>query len=248
MTKGVCPKANTGCPRLRSLLKLDGMVDAVLSNYMTDFPWLLRECPYLNELRRITVIHHAREPGDDSQLKATKPPNAVLHAPPLPIPFGTMHSKFALIFSPTQLRVMITTANYIAIDWENKTQAVWNQDFQLKTASGHDSGRSSGEFEDSLVEYCEAVGGFDVGALQKFDFSSARGRLVASVPGYHSGDVINKWGHMRLRTLLRDVSAPSRFDSVVSQFSSMGAVHTPSIISPVSIQTRNLRVECGSCC
>lgn len=164
-------------------------------------------------------------------MEASKPPNAVLHAPLLPVPYGTMHSKCALVFSPTQLRLMITTANYINIDWENKTQAVWFQDFPLKASSDYDGGRSSGEFEDSLVEYFEAVGGFDVAALRKFNFSSARGRLVASVPGYHSGDAINKWGHMRLRRLLRDVAVAPRFDSVVSQFSSMGAVFTPLIVS-----------------
>ena len=230
MTKGISTQANAGRPRLRSLLNLDGMNDAVLSNYMYDFSWLRRECPYLSQLRRMTIIHHARGSAESAEMEASKPPNAVLHAPLLPVPYGTMHSKCALVFSPTQLRLMITTANYINIDWENKTQAVWFQDFPLKASSDYDGGRSSGEFEDSLVEYFEAVVGFDVAALRKFNFSSARGRLVASVPGYHSGDAINKWGHMRLRRLLRDVAVAPRFDSVVSQFSSMGAVFTPLIV------------------
>lgn len=230
MTKGVSAKANAGCPRLRWLLKLDGTSHVVLSNYMYDFNWLARECPYLLHLHRLTIIHHARESRESDEMEATKPPNAVLHAPPLPVPFGTMHSKCALVFSPECVRVMITTANFISIDWENKTQAVWSQDFPVKTISDYDDGKSSGEFEESLVEYFEVVGGFDAVALRKFDFSSARGKLVASVPGYHRGNAIHKWGHMRLRTLLRTVAVAPRFDSVVCQFSSMGAVGTLCIV------------------
>ena len=196
------------------------------SNFMYDFRFLMRECPYLDKLRRFTVICHARESGDLDQLEASKPVNAVLHAPPLPVPFGTMHSKCALLFSPTQLRVVITTANFISIDWQNKSQAVWNQDFPLKSTCDYDGDRSSGDFEDSLVAYFEVVGGFDVAALRKFNFSAARGRLVASLPGYHKGNSINKWGHMSLRALLQNVVVAPRFDTVVSQFSSMGAVST----------------------
>ena len=87
------------------------------------------------------------------------------------------------------------------------------------------NGRTSGEFEESLVEYFEVVGGFDVIALRKYDFSGARGRLVASVPGYHRNDDIKKWGHMRLRALLEEIPIASKFDTVVCQYSSMGTVN-----------------------
>jgi hypothetical protein len=37
---------------------------------------------------------------------------------------------------------MITTANYIAVDWENKTQAIWCQDFPLKSESDYEVRKS----------------------------------------------------------------------------------------------------------
>ena len=93
MVKGISAEANAGCPRLRSLLKLEGMTDAVLSNYMYEFHWLLRECPYLENLPRLTILHHARDAQQSAEMELSKPANACLHAPQLPVPYGTMHSK-----------------------------------------------------------------------------------------------------------------------------------------------------------
>ena len=224
MVKGISSEANRGSPRLRSLLSLPDMSDAVLSNYMYEMSWLLGECPYLRDLRRFTIIHGARDAGTVAHYEETKPPNAVLHQPRLPIIYGTMHSKAALIFSPTKLRLLITTANFIRVDFSFKSQGVWTQDFPLKEPGAYEAGRSSGAFEESLIDYFGVVGGFDVDSLRKFDFRGARGQLVASVPGYHRGEALEKWGHMRLRALLRSVHAPPKFDSVACQFSSMGKV------------------------
>lgn len=41
-----------------------------------------------------------------------------------------------------------------------------------------------------------------------------RGALVCSVPGYHQGADIPKWGHMALRTALSKVSLPPGFEGV----------------------------------
>ena len=37
------------------------------------------------------------------------------------------------------------------------------------------------------------------------DFSSARAHLICSVPGWHKGEAMTKWGHVQLRTLLEKV-------------------------------------------
>jgi tyrosyl-DNA phosphodiesterase-1 len=84
------------------------------------------------------------------------------------------------------------TNNFIAVDWEHKTQGVWMQDFPLKSAS-----RScSCAFEDDLVDYYSKLRTFDADAQQKvsaltkrlrsYDFTSAEVDLVASVPGVYT--------------------------------------------------------------
>jgi tyrosyl-DNA phosphodiesterase-1 len=88
------------------------------------------------------------------------------------------------------------------------------QDFPFKTP---DSPPSS-PFESDLLDYLEALKwpgalvpspdstgeGTRVTAsfFRRFDYSRAAVRLVASVPGYHSGRWLTKWGHMKMRAVL----------------------------------------------
>lgn len=36
-------------------------------------------------------------------------------------------------------------------------------------------------------------------------------RLIASVPGYHTGNNMKKWGHMKLRTVLQECTFDKEF-------------------------------------
>ena len=145
--------------------------------------------------------------------------------------FGTHHSKFLIVAYATHVRVCIHTANYISVDWGDKTEGVWMQDFPLKTAGAQPG--SSNSFEDDLVDYVTKTGwpgglladGTRCGpdALRRYDFSAARVALVASVPGSHDGV---RYGTRRIRALLqrerfdpRGVGAP-----MVWQFTSNGTV------------------------
>lgn len=106
---------------------------------------------------------------------------------------------------PEKVRVAIFTANFTAIDWENKTQGVWVQDFGLKVladeADDDDVGTSSDSvttelptelnFEADLVAYLSTLGSqvaaFCKRHVARFDFSDANVALVPSVPGVHAG-------------------------------------------------------------
>ena len=77
--------------------------------------------------------------------------NVVVHAPPLPVQFGTYHSKAFMIEYEAGMRVVVHTANLIYVDCNNKTQGLWFQDFPRKVGSVHHSlthrakGRSEGD-------------------------------------------------------------------------------------------------------
>ncbi len=52
-------------------------------------------------------------------------------------------------------------------------------------------------------------------------------KLIASVPGYHNNENLERFGHMRLRNILRHVTVPlsCKFDStIICQFSSIGSL------------------------
>ncbi len=58
--------------------------------------------------------------------------NFMAHQPPLPIAYGTHHSKAFLLQYASGMRVVVHTANYIYADCNNKSQGLYCQDFPLK--------------------------------------------------------------------------------------------------------------------
>nr|XP_009761553.1 PREDICTED: tyrosyl-DNA phosphodiesterase 1-like isoform X2 [Nicotiana sylvestris] len=209
---------------------------AILSNYMVDMDWLLSACPALKRIPNVLIIHGEGD-GVMEHMKRSKPANWILHKPSLPIAYGTHHSKAMILVYPTGVRVIVHTANLIYVDWNNKSQGLWMQDFPWKDQNnlGKDGG-----FENDLVDYLSALkwpeftanipafGSCKINSLffKRFDYSSAAVRLIASVPGYHSGPSLKKWGHIKLRTILQECTFSKEFQKspLIYQFSSLGSL------------------------
>lgn len=146
--------------------------------------------------------------------------------------YGTVHSKAVLSFcGAAGCRVVIHTANDEENDWELRAQGAWKRDFPQKSASVS----KSSEFEQSLLEYFEAVQEnvshriveqFVLPEIKQYDFSSAGCFLVCSVPGKHRGQKRRAYGHAKLRALLEheDIDDDGDDASVVIQFSSLGSI------------------------
>lgn len=145
------------------------------------------------------------------------------------------HSKFFLVgYSDNTLRVVIHTANLLYGDLHLKADAAYIEDFPPKEPDA-----KSSAFEQDLVSYLQTYR-YNVRhswgttspqitmdqLMTKYDFSRATAVLIPSVPGYHRGDEINKFGHMKLRKTVREMSR-IRFDNaaVVCQFSSMASLN-----------------------
>ncbi|KAF5182314.1 Tyrosyl-dna phosphodiesterase [Thalictrum thalictroides] len=150
--KGLPAWANTSSVSIGDVIR-GNVLFAVLSNYMVDMDWLLSVCPNLMKISRVLVIHGEGD-GTLYHLQKNKPANWTLHKPPLPISYGTHHSKAMLLVYPRGLRVVIHTSNLISVDWNNKSQGLWMQDFPWKDEK--DQSRSCG-FENDLVEYLSAL-------------------------------------------------------------------------------------------
>ncbi|KAJ0983320.1 hypothetical protein J5N97_011575 [Dioscorea zingiberensis] len=232
--QGLPAWANTSSVTIKDVIQGDVLV-AILSNYMVDIDWLLSACPTMKKIPHVLVLH-GESGATVEHIKKNKPPNWILHKPPLPISYGTHHSKAMLLVYPKGLRVVVHTANLIFVDWNNKTQGLWMQDFPWKD---HKSGMGS-PFENDLVDYLNVlkwpefsvnlpnVGDININAsfFRKFDYSNAAVRLIASVPGYHVGPNLEKWGHMKLRNILGECVFDKEFHKspLVYQFSSLGSL------------------------
>ncbi|EXB31386.1 Tyrosyl-DNA phosphodiesterase 1 [Morus notabilis] len=233
--QGLPQWANTSCVSIEDVIQGD-ILFAVLSNYMVDIDWLLSASPLLSKIPKVLVVNGEGD-GTLDHMKRIKPANWILHKPPLPISFGTHHSKAMLLVYPRGVRIIIHTANLIYVDWNNKTQGLWMQDFPWKEQNNPSKGCA---FENDLTDYLSALkwpefsvnfpnlGSFTINSsfFRKFDYSNAEVRLIASVPGYHTGVNLKKWGHVKLRTVLQECTFDREFKKspLVYQFSSLGSL------------------------
>ncbi|KAG1677202.1 hypothetical protein FOA52_013400 [Chlamydomonas sp. UWO 241] len=205
---------------------------AIVSNFMIDMEWLLKTAPALASVKQMLVLHGtdwAEAKMTRACLQADTSAHTVLYKPHLPLNYGTHHSKFLLLeygpngVYPGGLRVIITTANFVPRDCRNKCQGLWWQDFPRASSSssnGVGSGGSAalppcaaGDFGEYLTSYLafalrqlrpenSAWKATAVRLCRDHDFSAAHDHLVASAPGIHKGNAIQRWGHMRVRALL----------------------------------------------
>ena len=151
----------------------------------------------------------------------------LLHAPALPLQWGTHHSKIALLLYPNCLRVCIRTFNDIYADVYDKSNAMYVQDFSQADKHSTSDDAFGMDFQQQLDKYFQACGGFDTAALRAYDFSTAAVAIVSSVPGYHTSGDLHAWGHLRLRKLLGLHATgsyhPEASQGIICQASSFGS-------------------------
>ncbi|GJD10687.1 Tyrosyl-DNA phosphodiesterase 1 [Galdieria sulphuraria] len=133
-----------------------GFHSVLLTNYMFDLSWLFQRVPILLTVERLLIVH-----GDEQVYQPFSPYHFItFHKPRLPFPYGTHHTKLIILFYPTKVRFVLTTANMIQSDWEYKTQ-------------------------ETMDDYLSALAGVV---------------LIPSVPGYHGGRNLDKYGHRSLHS------------------------------------------------
>ncbi|KAK2541154.1 Tdp1 [Columba guinea] len=151
----------------------------------------------------------------------------------LDIAFGTHHTKMMLLLYEEGLRVVIHTSNLIAEDWHQKTQGIWLSPLYPRLPQGTtgSAGESETNFKSDLISYLTAYNSPTlkewIDLIQEHDLSETRVYLLGSTPGRYQGSDKEKWGHLRLRKLLKDhaSSIPARESwPVVGQFSSIGSL------------------------
>ncbi|CAD0106213.1 unnamed protein product [Aureobasidium uvarum] len=160
--------------------------------------------------------------------------------------YGTHHSKMMiLIRHDDTAQVIIHTANMISQDWTNLSQAVWRSPL-LPLSTAHDDISeapigSGTRFKQELINYLEAYKSKFrdptrplVDQLKKYDFSSIKAALVASVPGKQQVSTNSAttskqslWGWPGLERVLENVStnASASKAQINVQISSIGTLY-----------------------
>lgn len=246
--KDLPPALNVDTITLKGLLGDPLIKECWNFNYCHDIEFILDA--FDSDVRdqvQVKVIHGFWKREDRSRLilqeQASTHPNVQLLSAFLPDAYGTHHSKMLiLIRHDDSAQVIIHTANMIAMDWENMTQAVWKSPLLPELADGSNNAGSSIEpvgsgprFKFDLLNYLRA---YDtqrvicrplVQQLEKYNFSEIHAALVASVPCHQDVDsnVRTAWGWPGLKTILNSIPVhPSSTGpaEVIAQVSSISTL------------------------
>ncbi|KAK3912577.1 putative tyrosyl-DNA phosphodiesterase [Frankliniella fusca] len=206
-------------------------------NFMVELGWLLAQYFYTgNRYKPLTLLYGVE---DDDLREGKKLPNnvtAVKVKPPTA--FGHHHTKMSVLaYKDSSIRVVVSTANLVESDWENRTQGLWVSPKLPPLPPGADTlaGESPTQFKADLLRYLSAYRLPQlqewIGRVQRADFTAIRVCLVASVPGTHFGPDFTLWGQSRLNSLLKShvidpkqPLVPWKRWPIVGQFSSIGSL------------------------
>ncbi|KAF0399784.1 phospholipase D/nuclease [Gigaspora margarita] len=93
-----------------------------------------------------------------------------------------------LLFFDGWMRVVVASGNLIPYDWETNENVIFVQDFPIVQATGSNN-RNLHPFAKDIKDFILAIGfkNHIVNKLSQYDFSRAKAKLVASIPGEYKG-------------------------------------------------------------
>lgn len=207
--------------------ELGEIVESAQLNFMVDLNFLMNNYRSCKADKKPLLVMYGQmegDPKDYERVTCTKVN--------LPFQYGTHHTKMMLLQYTSGLRVVIHTANLVPDDWEEKTQGYWVSPVFPELGDDKSSlldGESPTRFKRDLVEYILSYKAPDLTRwshiLKKYDFSSCNMVFVGSTPGYHMGEQKDKWGHMKVRRMIRQHAASWKSSlPIIAQCSSIGSL------------------------
>jgi len=215
------------------LTESDPIEHALIGTYTVDLQFVkFSIAPFLQRAMSVTLLHGLKDERQHQRCvrrMAHILPHARVHKPYAHIAHvfgedveGLHHSKFFFLTWRNTLRVVISTAN--VGDVNSTSNQAWMQDFP-RSSVPTTSARGL-DFRDQLLRYLDSVqldrSEWEL-LLQAHNFDAVSVWLVCSVPGRHRHDDIDRWGHMRMRTLLgRMPKAQLTRPALMAQHTSLG--------------------------
>ena len=144
-------------------------------------------------------------------------------------PFGKHHTKMMIFrYNDQSVRIIISTANLIGSDWENRTQGVWVGP-KCPLLKNGDNGDSKTGFKSSLLRYLNFYQLSPlkpyIDSIKQCDFSSVNVFFLGSVPNSHKSLDLKLWGWRQLSEILRRNIPPEMSKwPLILQCSSIGSL------------------------
>ncbi|KAJ2636384.1 hypothetical protein GGF40_003035 [Coemansia sp. RSA 1286] len=162
---------------LDQLIRKPEVEKVLVTSFVLDMDWLLR---HFNETTKVVVVAHSNNREEKPGVYTSESGRVMVIRPSFNgLQWSIMHSKIMLLFCKGYMRLVVSSANFFSIDWTVLQNIVFIQDFPLleNAPQGCEFGRELvGALRDLQVP--EQV----IEQVRKVDFSSARARIVTSVP------------------------------------------------------------------
>ncbi|XP_061071981.1 tyrosyl-DNA phosphodiesterase 1 [Conger conger] len=233
---GIEKKYNNGALHIKEILSplFGTLKESVQFNYCFDIPWMVQQYPPEFRDKPVMIVHGEKRESKARLIQQAQPYGHIRFCQAkLDIAFGTHHTKMMLLWYEEGFRVVILTSNLIRADWYQKTQGLWLSPLypRLPEDSPASAGESPTYFKRDLVEYLEAYRSPELAEwierIKEHDLSETRVYLIGSAPGRYQGADMERWGHLRLRKLLRENTRPILGEEawpIIGQFSSIGSM------------------------
>lgn len=224
-------------------------------NYLHDLDFLMSAFDEdVRHLVQVHVVHGFWKQEDPNRLSlqeaSSRYSNVTLHSAFMPEMFGTHHSKMMILLRHDDTaQIVIHTANLIVRDWTNMTQAVWRSPLLPRLATPAQQATADDSLKDPealqpgsgqkfKLDFLNYLFSYDTRRptcrsiaeeLNKYDFSSIRGSLIASVPGRHNiredHPAKTRWGWAAMKQTLKSVSVlPGNSAEIAIQISSIATL------------------------
>ncbi|KAK1507098.1 tyrosyl-DNA phosphodiesterase [Colletotrichum costaricense] len=239
--------ANRDCVGLADILGDPMIAECWEFNFLHDVHFLMSHFDEdTRNLVKVHIIHGFWKREDPNRIalqeEAGAYPNVELHGAFMPEMFGTHHTKMiVLVRHDDSAQVIIHTANMIAKDWTNMTNAVWRSPIlpllpekvvDENGSAGRHSFGTGERFKYDLLSYLRAYNTRRpilvdlVEKLRRYDFLGVRATLIASVPGRHPIHDTSQttWGWPALKRALRNVPVQEGKSEIAVQISSIATL------------------------
>nr|CDJ92132.1 Tyrosyl-DNA phosphodiesterase domain containing protein [Haemonchus contortus] len=198
---GLSREFNAGTYHLSDILQIIRPQLSLHFNFMIDLEWLIQQYPVPCRDSPIQCVVGEKMGTDKrSLLKDVSSLNlkqvSVLGAP-LPIPFGTHHTKLSIFDCEEKLHVIVSTANLIEGDWHEKTQCFY---YACGTASAASSIGSLGDKKEAWLfsQFLRSLqGGRESPSARLYLIYPCVEDVRNSLEGYSAGDSLPYQGRMQ---------------------------------------------------
>jgi tyrosyl-DNA phosphodiesterase-1 len=207
---------NLSTVKLEDIFEAKFLKSLFLSTYTLDMQYLVNLVPR-KDIPMTIVKHWVRSNGEKAGIFQLSDRVVVCH--PKMDQYGSVHSKLWLLEFEGFMRVVVTSGNMTVPDWTVYIQTVWIQDFPKTNKI------VSCEFLDVLSDFWRhTTHELPSDWFKNYDFSQSKVHLVPSIPGWHNGKNVEKYGTTRINSLLKKYNYSGN-PEVGYQMSSIGKLN-----------------------